>query len=182
MRVAMMTREYPPEVYGGAGVHVTELVAQLRHLCEVDVHCMGAPRDGAFVSSARPGAQGRQPGAGDAVGRSGDGQRRRERDGGAFAHLVHRAGRAPGRAAVRHPARVDRPLAGADAAVEGRTARRRLPHLVVGGAHRGRGRRRGHRGQRGHARRRAAHLSRAGSQPGPCGAQRHRHRRLVPGG
>jgi starch synthase len=44
MRVAMMTREYPPEVYGGAGVHVTELVAQLRKLCQVDVHCMGAPR------------------------------------------------------------------------------------------------------------------------------------------
>ena len=44
-----MTREYPPEVYGGAGVHVTELVAQLRHLCEVDVHCMGAPRQDAFV-------------------------------------------------------------------------------------------------------------------------------------
>jgi alpha-maltose-1-phosphate synthase len=49
MRVAMMTREYPPEVYGGAGVHVTELVAQLRKLCEVDVHCMGAPRDGAYT-------------------------------------------------------------------------------------------------------------------------------------
>ncbi|WIM89900.1 glycogen synthase [Candidatus Mycobacterium wuenschmannii] len=49
MRVAMMTREYPPEVYGGAGVHVTELVAQLRSLCEVDVHCQGAPRDGAFA-------------------------------------------------------------------------------------------------------------------------------------
>jgi starch synthase len=47
MRVAMMTREYPPEVYGGAGVHVTELVAQLRRLCAVDVHCMGAPRPGA---------------------------------------------------------------------------------------------------------------------------------------
>ena len=43
-----MTREYPPEVYGGAGVHVTELVAQLRKLCEVDVHCMGAPRASAF--------------------------------------------------------------------------------------------------------------------------------------
>lgn len=41
-----MTREYPPEVYGGAGVHVTELVAQLRRLCAVDVHCMGAPRPG----------------------------------------------------------------------------------------------------------------------------------------
>jgi alpha-maltose-1-phosphate synthase len=45
----MMTREYPPEVYGGAGVHVTELVAQLRKLCEVDVHCMGAPRADAFT-------------------------------------------------------------------------------------------------------------------------------------
>ena len=44
-----MTREYPPEVYGGAGVHVTELVAQLRQLCEVEVHCMGAPRPGVFV-------------------------------------------------------------------------------------------------------------------------------------
>jgi alpha-maltose-1-phosphate synthase len=49
MRVAMMTREYPPEVYGGAGVHVTELVAQLRQSCEVDVHCQGAPRPGAFA-------------------------------------------------------------------------------------------------------------------------------------
>ncbi|WP_162533994.1 glycogen synthase [Dietzia lutea] len=45
MRVAMMTREYPPEVYGGAGVHVTELVASLRPLCDVDVLCMGADRD-----------------------------------------------------------------------------------------------------------------------------------------
>lgn len=41
----MMTREYPPEVYGGAGVHVTELVSTLRPLCEVDVLCMGADRD-----------------------------------------------------------------------------------------------------------------------------------------
>jgi starch synthase len=49
MRVAMMTREYPPEVYGGAGVHVTELTGQLRKLCEVDVHCMGEPRPGAQV-------------------------------------------------------------------------------------------------------------------------------------
>ena len=54
MRVAMMTREYPPEVYGGAGVHVTELVARLRRLCEVDVHCMGAPRDTAIVAQSDP--------------------------------------------------------------------------------------------------------------------------------
>jgi alpha-maltose-1-phosphate synthase len=54
MRVAMMTREYPPEVYGGAGVHVTELVAHLRRLCTVDVHCMGAPRPGAFAYQPDP--------------------------------------------------------------------------------------------------------------------------------
>jgi starch synthase len=61
MRVAMMTREYPPEVYGGAGVHVTELVAQLRHLCEVDVHCMGAPRQGAIVAAPDPALLGANP-------------------------------------------------------------------------------------------------------------------------
>jgi starch synthase len=61
MRVAMMTREYPPEVYGGAGVHVTELVAQLRHLCEVDVLCMGAPRAGVFVAQPDPALQGANP-------------------------------------------------------------------------------------------------------------------------
>ena len=54
MRVAMMSREYPPEIYGGAGVHVTELVSQLRRLCEVDVHCMGAPRDTAIVAQPDP--------------------------------------------------------------------------------------------------------------------------------
>lgn len=56
-----MTREYPPEVYGGAGVHVTELVAQLRRLCAVDVHCMGAPRPGAFVQQPDPRLQGANP-------------------------------------------------------------------------------------------------------------------------
>ena len=58
MRVAMMTREFPPEVYGGAGVHVTELVAQLRHLCEVDVHCMGATRPGVSVAQPDPALKG----------------------------------------------------------------------------------------------------------------------------
>ncbi len=52
--MAMMTREYPPEVYGGAGVHVTELVSQLRHRCAVDVHCMGAPRSDAFAYQPDP--------------------------------------------------------------------------------------------------------------------------------
>lgn len=44
-RVGMMTREYPPEIYGGAGVHVTELTRFMREIVPVDVHCMGGPRD-----------------------------------------------------------------------------------------------------------------------------------------
>ena len=44
MKVAITTREWPPEVYGGAGVHVTELVKALRHHIAVDVYCMGADR------------------------------------------------------------------------------------------------------------------------------------------
>lgn len=54
LRVAMMTREYPPEVYGGAGVHVTELVPRLRELCDVTVHCMGVERADAVVHQPDP--------------------------------------------------------------------------------------------------------------------------------
>ncbi|OYN89581.1 glycogen synthase [Parenemella sanctibonifatiensis] len=46
-RVAILTREYPPQIYGGAGVHVGQLVPQLRALCPVEVHAMGEPREGA---------------------------------------------------------------------------------------------------------------------------------------
>ena len=45
MRVDLLTREYPPEVYGGAGVHVEYLARELRRLVDVRVHCFGAPRD-----------------------------------------------------------------------------------------------------------------------------------------
>jgi len=51
MRLAIVTREYPPDVYGGAGVHVDFLVRELRKLIDVDVHCMGAPREGATAHS-----------------------------------------------------------------------------------------------------------------------------------
>lgn len=61
MRVAMMTREYPPEVYGGAGVHVTELVSHLRRLAGVDVHAMGEPREDAYVYGVDPGLAGANP-------------------------------------------------------------------------------------------------------------------------
>ena len=47
MRIGILTREYPPDVYGGAGVHVDFLVRELLKLVEVDVHCMGDPRPGA---------------------------------------------------------------------------------------------------------------------------------------
>jgi starch synthase len=45
MRVDLLTREYPPEIYGGAGVHVTELVRALRVDTEVIVRCFGAARE-----------------------------------------------------------------------------------------------------------------------------------------
>lgn len=44
MRVDLVTREYPPEVYGGAGVHVAELTKALRSSIDVHVHCFGAER------------------------------------------------------------------------------------------------------------------------------------------
>jgi starch synthase len=45
MRVDVVTKEYPPEIYGGAGVHVTELVKALRESIEVQVRAFGAERD-----------------------------------------------------------------------------------------------------------------------------------------
>jgi alpha-maltose-1-phosphate synthase len=52
MRVDLLSREYPPEVYGGAGVHVAELVRSLRkHNVDVHVRAFGMPRDEDGVSS-----------------------------------------------------------------------------------------------------------------------------------
>ncbi|RJQ79359.1 glycogen synthase [Amycolatopsis panacis] len=48
MKVGLLTREYPPDVYGGAGVHVEFLARELRSLVDLDVHCWGPDRpDGA---------------------------------------------------------------------------------------------------------------------------------------
>ncbi|WP_280890137.1 glycogen synthase [Streptomyces sp. LBL] len=44
MRVGLLTREYPPDVYGGAGVHVEFLARELRSLVDLDVHCWGEGR------------------------------------------------------------------------------------------------------------------------------------------
>jgi starch synthase len=63
LRVALLTREYPPQVYGGAGVHVSYLARELAHLVEVTVHCQGADRPGAIAH--RP--WGRLDGANEAL-------------------------------------------------------------------------------------------------------------------
>jgi alpha-maltose-1-phosphate synthase len=51
VRVDLLTREYPPDVYGGAGVHVEYLVRSLRELADVRVHCFGEPRSEPGVSA-----------------------------------------------------------------------------------------------------------------------------------
>ena len=54
MRVDLLTKEYPPFIYGGAGVHVNELAKVLRPLADVRVHAFGGPRE--------PGTEGADPG------------------------------------------------------------------------------------------------------------------------
>ena len=45
MRIDLITKEYPPHIYGGAGVHVAELVKVLRKSIDVQVRCFGDDRD-----------------------------------------------------------------------------------------------------------------------------------------
>ncbi len=45
MRIDLISKEYPPAVYGGAGVHVAELVKVLRKKIEVKVRCFGEERN-----------------------------------------------------------------------------------------------------------------------------------------
>jgi alpha-maltose-1-phosphate synthase len=54
LRVALLTREYPPEVYGGAGVHVEYLARELAGLVDLTVHCQGADRADAVAHRPWP--------------------------------------------------------------------------------------------------------------------------------
>ncbi|MGO9078242.1 MAG: glycogen synthase [Streptosporangiaceae bacterium] len=54
LRVALLTREYPPEVYGGAGVHVEYLARELSRLVDLTVHCQGADRGDAVAHRPWP--------------------------------------------------------------------------------------------------------------------------------
>ncbi len=57
----MLSREFPPDVYGGAGVHVDFLVRELRRLLDVDMHCFGADRPGAVAHQPDPRLSGANP-------------------------------------------------------------------------------------------------------------------------
>jgi starch synthase len=59
VKVGLLTREYPPDTYGGAGVHVEFLARELRPLVDLDVHCWGADRPDAHGHTA--GRDYRQP-------------------------------------------------------------------------------------------------------------------------
>ena len=50
LKVGIVTKEWPPAIYGGAGVHVLQLTQALRSIKDlhVDVHCFGGKRDDAF--------------------------------------------------------------------------------------------------------------------------------------
>ncbi|MFB7270108.1 glycogen synthase [Streptomyces sp. NPDC056244] len=53
MKVGLLTREYPPDVYGGAGVHVEFLARELRSLTDLEVHCWAGSEDSAPAREAR---------------------------------------------------------------------------------------------------------------------------------
>jgi starch synthase len=58
VRIGIVTREWPPDVYGGAGVHVEHLVQAMRSLPggpEIDVHAFGEPRPDATGHSVPAG-------------------------------------------------------------------------------------------------------------------------------
>jgi alpha-maltose-1-phosphate synthase len=61
VKAALLTREYPPDVYGGAGVHLEYLARELRELIDVDVHAWGEDREGAIGHEAWDALAGPEP-------------------------------------------------------------------------------------------------------------------------
>ena len=57
MRALILSNEFPPSIYGGAGVHVDELTRHLRSLIELDIRTFGSQAD------AQPGWQVRGEGS-----------------------------------------------------------------------------------------------------------------------
>ncbi len=48
VRIDIVSKEFPPAIYGGAGVHVAELSRVLAPLVELNVRCFGEPREPNF--------------------------------------------------------------------------------------------------------------------------------------
>ena len=183
MRIDVLSKEYPPEVYGGAGVHVAELVRALRVMPDVDarVRCFGAPRtEPGTTAYAEPASL---AGANAAIRTLGVDLAMV--DDCAGADLVHShtwyANMAGHLASLMHgiphvvsahslepmrPWKAEQ-LGGGYAPVE------------LGRAHGVRGRRRHRRGERRDARRRAAQLSGGRPRARARRAQRHRHHPVV---
>ena len=141
MKALLVTREYPPHIYGGAGVVADQLSRALARRMAVEVRCFGPrePRtDGitlrGYTPWERAGRQGRpalRARAGDALDRAGHGPRRGGRRRGARPHVVRGHGRAVDQHALPHPAGGDAAQHGAAAPLEGRPARQRLPRVVL---------------------------------------------------
>jgi starch synthase len=127
----LCTREYPPEVYGGAGVQVEYLAKELSKHVDLTVHCQGADRPTAVahqpwdrLKSANPALQTISTGL-SMVAEMGDVDLVHSHTwyanmGGHLTSLLY---------GIPHV--FDDALAGAASAVEGRTARRRLRAVVV---------------------------------------------------
>ncbi len=159
MKTLFLTNEYPPTIYGGAGVHVDYLSRELAKLMEVEVRCYGKEAREPRLDTARAEGDGLRPwtpphytapkplhSVFGAVQRgvdwNTDEHRCRPR---APAHVVHALRRHHGEAELRHPDGAHRPFARAAAPVEARAARRRLRFFLLGGEDRDRDGRRGHR-------------------------------------
>ena len=157
MKVALLTREYPPEVYGGAGVHVEYLARELARLEEVTVHAWGPTR----TARARSATSAWDALAGDAPhlaalrAMSIDLSMAAAVDGAEIVHSHTWYAQLAGHLAkltYGDAARGDRALARAAAPVEGRAARRRLRAVELVREGRARGRRPRDRGVEGLAR------------------------------
>ena len=185
MRVDILSKEYPPAIYGGAGVHVAELVRALRARGDMDVQvrCFGTARDetGTTAYPDLPELAGGNAAmqtlgvdvsmAGDCVGA--DLVHSHTWYANMAGHLASLLGGMP-HVVTAHSLEPMRP-------VEGRAARWRLPRVLVGRAHRLRVRCRRRGSQCGHARGHPQELPVARPGAGSRGAQRDRLAAVVGG-
>ena len=174
----LLTKEYPPEVYGGAGVHVEYLARELRKLVDVRVHCMGGPgtrrasrrtRRPPTWSAANPALRTLGTDLAMAAGCAGSDVVHSHTW---YANLAGPRGEDAARRAARGTAHSLEPLRPWKAEQLG--GGYALSSWVRADGDGGRGC--GHRRVGRHARRPAPLLSGGRPRPGACRAQRHRHR------